>query len=254
LHGRHPCDGSNRPEGEHMLAVQARLPLILPMQARARRVRRPFTPSQGGGSYRLPREVQDRLTAALAPYRNRDAAFALATFIARFWSVPGRVVGTFPIDRRELADRQDLGLTEAQVRGAIRVLEEVGFLERAIPPSGSRYKATEDGLRRKPILFAFGFEYAPAFIRANNRAAAAQSARSGERRPLTPTRTPRPSVALPAARRTNSPKSKSEADKTVLMGELRQESGLPPKASEPNPQLEAALDRLLQGIRQRRGG
>jgi len=34
-----------------------------------------------------------------------------------------------PIDWRELADRADLGLTEAQVRGAIRALEEAGFLD-----------------------------------------------------------------------------------------------------------------------------
>ena len=69
------------------------------------------------------------------PFRNREAAFALATFLARFWSVPGRVGGSFPIDRRALADHEGLGLTEARVRGAIRTLEAVGYLERAIAPS-----------------------------------------------------------------------------------------------------------------------
>ena len=44
----------------------------------------PYTPSSAG-VYRLPHDVRDRLAAALAPYRNRDAAFALATFLARFW-------------------------------------------------------------------------------------------------------------------------------------------------------------------------
>jgi hypothetical protein len=39
----------------------------------------------------------------------------------------------------------------------------------------------------------------------------------------------------------------------VPMGEVRK-SGLPPQASEPNPRLEAALEKLLQGIRQSRGG
>ena len=38
----------------------------------------------------------------------------------------------FPIDRRELAEHAALGLTEARVRGAIRTLEEVGFLDRAV--------------------------------------------------------------------------------------------------------------------------
>src|SRR3712207_2074529 len=95
---------------------------------RSRGVRRPFTPSPCGPS-RLPHDVRDRLAAALAPYRNRDAAFALATFLGRFWSTPTRLLSAFPIDRRELADHAALGLTEARVRGAIRVLEEVGFLE-----------------------------------------------------------------------------------------------------------------------------
>jgi hypothetical protein len=140
-----------------MLAVQPRLPLVLALP-RARWVRRPFTPTQEGkGPYRLPRDVHDRLTAALTPFRNREAAFALATFVARFWSTPNRIIDAFPIDRRELADRQDLELSEKQIRSAIRTLEEVGFLDRTLS-SGSRYKATEEGLRRKPIRFQFGAE------------------------------------------------------------------------------------------------
>lgn len=238
-----------------MYAVQSRLPLILPARQKVRRVRRQFHPSgEGRGPYRLPHEIRDRLATALEPYRNREAAFTLATFIARFWSVPGRIVGTFPIDRRALADHPELGLTEARVRGALRVLEEIGFLDRAIPPSGSKYKATEDGLHRKPILFAFGSEYGPAFIRANARAAAARGDRSRERRAITPSSAPCPSLARPEAQATNSPKSNSEADRTVIMGDLGKESGLPPLALEPNLALEAALDRLLQGIRQSRGG
>jgi hypothetical protein len=231
-----------------MLAVQPRLPLILPMQARARRVRRPFHPSQGEGPYRLPRDVHGRLAAALMPYRNREAAFALATFLGRFWSAPGRIIDAFPIDRRELAGRLDLGLSEARVRGAIRVLEEIGFLDRAIPPSGSKYKATEDGLHRKPILFVFGSEYAPGFIAANKRAAAARGGHSGDRRPISPTSTPRPSAAPLAARPANSPKNKSEADKTVLMGDLRKGIGIPPKTFDPDPRLEEALERLKRAI------
>jgi hypothetical protein len=115
-----------------MFSVQPRLPLGMPFRPRTRNVRRPFTPSFNDGPYRLPRDVRDRLTAALAPYRNRDAAFALATFLGRFWSMPVRIVDAFPIDRRELANHPALGLTEATVRGAIRVLEEVGFLDGAV--------------------------------------------------------------------------------------------------------------------------
>ena len=235
------------------MLVQPRLPHVLVQQPRQRSVRRSFHPSQGQGPYCLPHAVRDRLTADLKPYRNRDAAFALAVFLARFWSTPSRIIDAFPIDRRELADRPDLGLTEDKVRGAIRVLEEIGFLDRAMA-SGSRYKATEDGLRRKPILFMFGVDYAPAFIPANRRAAAARGGHSGERRVIRPEMARRPSVAASVALPPKSPKSKSEAESPVLMGEVRQTSGIPPQASEPNLQLEAALDRLLQGIRQCRGG
>jgi len=237
-----------------MLAETLRLPLILPMRLRVRNVRRPFHPSQGQGPYRLPHKVRDHLTAALAPFRNRDAAFTLATFLARFWSVPGRVAFPFPIDRRELANRPDLGLTEAKVRGAIRVLEEVGFLDRAIPLSGSKYKATEEGLHRKPILFVFGPDYSPAFIKANSRAAAVRGGHSHQRRPISPSDAPRQPVTLPVDRLTNSPKSKGEADKTVIMGELRKGCSLPPSAFEPNPKLEAALERLKQGLFGKAGG
>ena len=72
-------------------------------------------------------EAKTIVAASLAPFRNREAAFTLAVFLARFWSVPGRVSGSFPIDRRALADRPDLGLTEKRVRNAIRTLEAVGF-------------------------------------------------------------------------------------------------------------------------------
>jgi hypothetical protein len=246
-----PLRRVTRPEGKRMPAVQPRLPLALPMQARARSVRRPFRPPQDAGSYKLPHDVRDRLTAALAPYRNRNSAFVLAVFLGRFWSTPSRIGDAFPIDRRELANRPDLGLTEDRVRGAIRVLEEVGFLDRA-PASGSRYKATEAGLRRKPILFVFGSDYAHAFIRANSRAGAARGGHSGERRSIPAETAQRRSTALPVAQPLKSPKSKSEAESSMLMGEARKESGISPTTFEPNLKLESALERLLQGIRHSR--
>src|SRR3954447_26114056 len=75
--------------------------LPLPRLPSIRRLgsRRPFTPSSAG-IYRLPHDVRDRLAAALAPCRNRDAAFALATFLGRFWSTPARLLTSFPIDRQ----------------------------------------------------------------------------------------------------------------------------------------------------------
>src|SRR3954452_23241837 len=115
---------------------------------RSRSNRHPFTPSSAG-PYRLPRDVRDRLATALVPYRNREAAFALATFLGRFWSTPSRLLTAFPIDRRELAEHAALGLTEAQVRGATKTLEEVAFLDRVVR-SGSTHQPTVDGLHRRP--------------------------------------------------------------------------------------------------------
>src|SRR5205085_648936 len=128
------------------------LPFPHPAPRRSRSSRRPFTPSPCDGPYRLPRDVRDRLVASLVPFRNRDAAFALATFLGRFWSTPNRLLTAFPIDRRELANHAALGLTEARVRGAIRALEEVGFLDRAIA-SGSTHKPTPEGLHRWTLAF-----------------------------------------------------------------------------------------------------
>src|SRR3954467_12580424 len=133
------------------------LPLPRPPSSRRRGSRRPFAPSQAG-VYRLPYDVRDRLAAALAPFRNRDAAFALATFLGRFWSTPARLLAAFPVDRRELAAHAALGLTEARVRGAIRVLEEVEFLDRVVR-SGSTHQPTVDGPHRRPVLFMFGSDY-----------------------------------------------------------------------------------------------
>src|SRR3954469_6393429 len=172
------------------------LPLPRPGSRRSRSNRRPFTPSPCAGPYRLPRDVRDHLTVALGPFRNRDAAFALATFLGRFWSTPNRLLTAFPIDRRELSDHAALGLTEARVRGAIRTLEEVGFLNRAVA-SGSTHKPTPDGLHRKPALFMFGSDYGPLFSMANRRAAAARERRSQSRRGSgLPARDRRPTVAL----------------------------------------------------------
>ncbi len=146
-------------------------------------MRRPFRPFTDTGPYRLPHDVRDRLGTALACYRNRNAAFSLAVFLGRFWSAPGRIEQAFPIDRRALGHRPDLGLTEAKVRGAIRTLETVGFLDRTLPTKGSCYQRTGGGeLHRKPIMFMFGSDYALAFREANQRAQKARERHSRTRR------------------------------------------------------------------------
>jgi hypothetical protein len=239
-----------------MMILQHQLAFTRPLSSRVRSVRRPFRPARGEGAYRLPHDVRDRLSAALAPFRNRDAAFALARFLARFHSNPDRLLGGFMIDRRELADRPDLALTEARVRGAIRALEAIGYLERGLT-TGSTHKATEDGLRRKPIRFVFGSEYVPLFRAANQRARNTQArrAKGGDRtarRVLTPSVAPRPSPGPFEGQRLNSPKDKSEANPQVNLGEIRRQSGLPAEPSQDSA-LERALQRLKEAIGKPRG-
>src|SRR4051794_22387937 len=201
-----------------MSAVQPLLPLPRPARARVRSLRRPFTPSKNAGPYRLPHDVWYRLVSALAPARNRDAALALAVFLGRFWSTPSRIMSAFPIDRRELANRPDLGLTEAQVRGAIRALEAVDFLDRAIPGKGSRHKLTGAGeLHRRPVLFQFGSDYASSFSQANKRAQKARERHSQDHRCGGPSASARARTGLLKASALSSPKSKvSEASKVLM--------------------------------------
>src|SRR5215218_5956919 len=101
---------------------------------------------------------------------------ALATFIGRFWTAPKRLGLPFMLDRRALAPVEALGLTEARVRGAIRALERVGFIDR-MPASGRTHQRTPDGLHRKPVAFTIGAEFRDAFGMANKRAVAARDRR-----------------------------------------------------------------------------
>src|SRR3954453_14887904 len=155
--------------------------------------------------YRLPAAVRNRLASALAGRRNKDACLTLATFIGRFWTAPRRLGLPFMLDRRALAPVEALGLTEARGRSAIRALGGAGFLER-MPVSGRTHQRTPDGLHRKPIAFTFGADYRGAFAIANRRAQAARERLRRDRRCSTQAAPQRPSVAVSAARPTNSPK------------------------------------------------
>jgi DNA-binding transcriptional ArsR family regulator len=218
------------------------IPLPRPQRVRSRRLRRPFLPSTTPGPYRLPPEMRDRLLTALQPFKNREAAYILAVFLARYWSAPTRIEKPFSVDRRALKDQGDLDLTEARVRGAIRVLEEIGFLDREEVGKGSRYRPTVDGLHRKPIEFRLGLEYRTAFEAANKRAAAARGGGSKGKQSIMPPETVRRFLE-PAI----SPKYKTSVSPRIYLGEVKTKV---PEAAPPNPKLEAALARLLQGIRQ----
>ena len=122
----------------------------------------------------------------------------------------------------------------------------LGFLERALTPSGSRYKATEHELHRKPILCVFGSEYGSAFVLANKRAQAARGGVSGARRIIPASTSSRAPVGQ-AGGLANSPKSKSQAEPKVIMGDIAKTNGLPAQPSAPTP-LDLALQRLGEAI------
>ncbi|WP_156634254.1 hypothetical protein [Methylobacterium sp. Leaf113] len=202
-----------------------------------RRRQRPFQPPANDGPYRLPKAVQDCLKRELAAFRNAEAAFALAVFLARYWTVPNRLEFPFPVDRRALANHQALDLTEAQIRGALKTLERLGFLNRPIPKSGSRYRPTPEGLKRKAVIFEFGTDFKALFEAANQKAK-----RTPDRRP--PGDHPQKfRSVLPLSRlATNSPKSNPAFERKVLMGDL---TG---SLSEEENALEKSLARLANAI------
>lgn len=209
---------------------------IRPLQ---RRRREPFRPDALPGPYRLPKTVCESLGTLLAPFRNREAAFVLATFLARHWSSPDRLGRPFPIDRRALTDHTKLGLSEARVRGAIRTLERIGFLDRPLTVLGSPYRATETGLKRKPILFRIGAAFVPWFQAANRTGAT-------KRRVTIQAQNPRTASGKPTS---NSPKNKHISYLPVLKGEVArasEETG----GSDLSSPLEMALSRLRKAITQ----
>jgi hypothetical protein len=195
-------------------------------------------------AYRLPRSVADRLETALRGRKNAAACLALATWLGRFWSAPRRLLYSFPVDRRAIAGREDLGLTEARVRGALAVLEEIGFVSRYEPDPGKRYQRTAEGLHRRPLLFRFAEDYAVAFTAANARAQAARGAPTPARRPIPRPEPQRAPVANIAAPRLMPPSQLAQKQTLgggrMIMGEER--------GGEPSSPLEAALARLGRGL------
>jgi hypothetical protein len=116
--------------------------------------------------YRLPRVIAQRLTEACRGLRNGEAVMRLAVFLARFHTAPGRLGRSFPVDRIALAAHAELDLSAAQIRGALAVLEDIGFVARLAAP-GSPYRRTEAGLRRKPVQWQIGAAFAVVFETAN---------------------------------------------------------------------------------------
>src|SRR5690606_15558170 len=73
------------------------------------------------------------------------------------------------------------------------------------------------------------------------------------RRPVAPSAASMSPAGSNWSHQPKGPKNKNPSERTVIMGPLVKESGLPPSAFDPNSSVDAALARLLQGIRQGRG-
>ncbi|WFT80292.1 hypothetical protein QA634_34870 [Methylobacterium sp. CB376] len=146
------------------------------------------------------------------------------------------------VDRVALAGHRDLGLTEAHIRGALAVLEAIGFVER-VEVAGSAYHRTAVGSQRKPVQWRFGVEYLPAFSAANEREQRARGARSPAHRPP-PAAAIRPPAANVVTPRAILPSQVARIDSPALASLYSGEQVRP----EPNPGREAALARLGQGL------
>lgn len=140
--------------------------------SRRRRSRRPFYPSAHvGGEYRMPELVTDRLGSLLQGRRNAEACWTLAVHLARC-NAGSRLLEAFPVSRRGfdesggLLELEGLGLTERQIRSAVKALEEIGFLVRDIP-KGNGWQKTSSGMRKAPIRYRFGPEFFPLFLAAS---------------------------------------------------------------------------------------
>lgn len=196
-----------------------------------------------GGGYRLPRAVETRLAAAARDLRNGEAVMALAAFLGRFHTAPAVLGRAFPVDRAALAAVDALGLTEARVRGALRALEEIGFVVREATV-GSAYRPTAAGLRRKPVFWRIAPEFGELFSKANAAALRGRRAGSTNRRPIAQAPAPRPSspaVARPAAK----PAPLLTERETPCSGSVP--LGERPNAN-PETGLEAALARLRSAV------
>lgn len=118
--------------------------------------REAFEPADDPGSpYRLNKNVRRAALAALRDFPSRASAYRLLTFLGRFQAHPENLGRLFPVDRRALAGHKELGLSENQVRGGLKALEQAGVLIRAHKERKHAYQRTAEGLRRTPNHFSF---------------------------------------------------------------------------------------------------
>lgn len=99
------------------------------------------------GGYSFPRAVAERLEGCLKGFGNRDACAELARLLAL---AHRRAGAPFVACREALAGI--IGHTEDQVRGALKVLERIGFLDRV---GGGEFDRERQ--KRRPVLWRLGW-------------------------------------------------------------------------------------------------
>jgi hypothetical protein len=115
---------------------------------------------------------RSRTAAALQGRRTAERAYRLAIYLARHWSAPAALLEAFTVAARRFDGTGGLvaalGMTAAEIRGALKTLEEVSFVVRETA-KGNGFQPTAAGLRKAPIRFRFGPDYWPLFKAANRR-------------------------------------------------------------------------------------
>ena len=122
-----------------------------------------FLPSPYCGDYKLARSVHRLLSVLLKGFKNGYASYKVAVWLAKMNAGPKRLKTTFPIVRMVLKNREDLGLTEDEIRGSIRTLLRVGYIEVVPHPAGDIYQQTDEGVRRLPIQYRFSGQFYQTF-------------------------------------------------------------------------------------------
>ena len=188
-HPPQPCPAHPRID---LISAQPQLPFPRhrPALVQQRELRSAFhPPAARSGGYTLPKAAQvsaHDVAPRLPQSRGGVGAGGVpGTLLERTW----RIELAFTVDRRALNEHGELGLSEARVRGALRTLDRVGYLDRELV-KGSPYKprGRMDEWRRKPILFVFGPDFREIFRKGHAGAARARIAA----RPVPPDHIRRP--------------------------------------------------------------
>jgi hypothetical protein len=218
-----------------MPAIRKPVPVLAPIAPRRGRRRRNehLHLPRREGTYRLPLHIGNELESMLRDTGNPEASWRLAMLLALTWTRPACFGAPFVIDRRALNGLLALRLTEDQLRGAIKTLLKVGFIVRA---GGGQFDRERQ--RNRAALYQFDPHFA-ALFRARL-----------ERRKRRICKSPTPGLR-PIQKRFG---GNEKPTPNRLRIEAPKRIGIPPAASQPNANLEAALERLKRAIGRAGGG